>query len=256
MDHERFVTVGLQDLIEKRITRRFFFTQNPMLAIAGINQQPDTQGLVRLPGKVGNRLAHAVFLNSKVLFRQVVDHLALLVAYRREHVDHLHVSRERCVLILRRQNATCQSKEGSNEGSRNHSERHAHTNLDASGRERVTGGLNSLADGGTNAAVWEQRRSPRCGFAINIALNRPVVGLHPWPGPRGSVLLAGRRKSLGLGISLANHRRQLEVFVSFRIPTHLLQHHGMGLQRVRETCAHNTLRLLAYLFRQLKRGIR
>ena len=78
-------------LVEEGVAGAALFAEHAALAQACIDQQSERQREIRFAAEVLDDFRAPVFLQRKVVFRQVVNDLAVLVAHGSEHVDHFHV---------------------------------------------------------------------------------------------------------------------------------------------------------------------
>jgi hypothetical protein len=70
-----------------------FHPQHPLLAAAGIDQDAQGQRQVGLGGEVLDGLRQAVFIQAKIVFREILYNFALFVAHIREHGGLCEIAR-------------------------------------------------------------------------------------------------------------------------------------------------------------------
>ena len=95
MDDEGLVLFRTHQVVQEAIAGRALLLQHASLTHAGVNQQTKRERQVRIFGEVTDGLRMAVLLQLEVVLGQVVDDLAVLVAHRGQHVDHLDVGGKR-----------------------------------------------------------------------------------------------------------------------------------------------------------------
>lgn len=95
MDDEGFVLVLAQDLVQKGPAGAALLAEHVAHAHAGIDQQAEGERQVGLAREVADRLRVAVFLEEKIVAREVLDDPALFVANRRQHVHDFDVDGDR-----------------------------------------------------------------------------------------------------------------------------------------------------------------
>jgi hypothetical protein len=81
----------MEHLVEEDKASMPFALQNTPLTQAGVHQQSQGKRDITFPGKVADGLRTSIFLQNKVVFRQVVDDLSVLIPDRGGNVDYLYL---------------------------------------------------------------------------------------------------------------------------------------------------------------------
>ena len=92
MDDKGLVFLGAQDAIQKPKAGRLLLPENTPLAHAGVDQQAESQGQIRLVRKVLDHLRPAVFEHIEIVFAEHGDNVSLLVADGGEYVHDFYVA--------------------------------------------------------------------------------------------------------------------------------------------------------------------
>lgn len=93
---------GTQHLVKEAVAGAAFFAENPALAHAGVDQQTEREREIRFAAEVLDGLRAPIFLQGEVIFAQVIDDLAVLVAHRGKHVHDFHVDSDGVLLPVDR----------------------------------------------------------------------------------------------------------------------------------------------------------
>ena len=134
VNDESLILVLAQHLVEEAMAGRAFLTEHALLAVTRVNQQTQRQREIGFLRKILDNLGPAIFLQLKIVFRQIPDELALFVMHGGEQVDYLHFAGEggvflRCIRLLlgpkprRYRRAECRAKEAA---PRNHASINKH----------------------------------------------------------------------------------------------------------------------------------
>ena len=100
MDYEGEVLFGPEHLVEEPRTGVAFFPDQPALAAAGVDEKTERQGEIALLREIADGLRAAVLVEQELLFREVADNFALLIAHVGEKTDHLDIGGKRCRVLL------------------------------------------------------------------------------------------------------------------------------------------------------------
>src|SRR5580704_1596025 len=101
-----------EHLVEKDFAGISLLVENVPLAKAGVDEQAERQGQVRVLRKILDHLRTAVFLKNEIVLSQIANDLSLLVTNGDRKRDHFYVdrhggnalavcSRSRCILTMR-----------------------------------------------------------------------------------------------------------------------------------------------------------
>jgi hypothetical protein len=91
MDHEGFVFVFAQDVIEERTAGGDFLAEDAALAETGVNQQTKGKREIGFLGEVGDGLRLAVLIQEEIVFGEIVDEIVVLIADGGEEIDGVNV---------------------------------------------------------------------------------------------------------------------------------------------------------------------
>ena len=95
MDDKSLVFVFAQHLVEEALAGAALLIKNASLAQAGIDQQAERQREIGFFREVVDVLWMAVFFQDEIVFAEAVDNLSVLVAHRRQYVDHFDLNVQR-----------------------------------------------------------------------------------------------------------------------------------------------------------------
>ena len=92
---EEGLVLGLHEhLVEKTAARVALGIEDAGLTAAGVDQQAEREREIRLLRKILDGLRAAVFLKREIVFGEVADDLAMVVAYGYGQRDYFDIDRE------------------------------------------------------------------------------------------------------------------------------------------------------------------
>ena len=83
-----------QHVVKEGVAGGTFFVEQAPLAQAGVHQQPEGERVIGVTREVLDGLRTTVFFQLEIVFAEIADHGAVLVANRSEQIDDLHIGRE------------------------------------------------------------------------------------------------------------------------------------------------------------------
>jgi len=113
MDEEGFVFVFAQDAIEERAAGGAFLIEDAALAEAGVDEKAEGEREIGFFGEIGDGLGFAVLVEGEVVFGEVADDVAVLVADSGEEVDGADVDGDRSGLLAGQRKSGEEKKEAS-----------------------------------------------------------------------------------------------------------------------------------------------
>ena len=113
MDEERFVFVFAEDAIEERAAGGAFLIEDAALAEAGVDEKAEGEREIGFFGEIGDGLGFAVLVEGEVVFGEVADDVAVLVADSGEEVDGADVDGDRSGLLAGQRKSGEEKKEAS-----------------------------------------------------------------------------------------------------------------------------------------------
>jgi hypothetical protein len=87
VDEEGFVFVFAEDMVEEGAAGGALLIEDAALAEAGINEEAEGEREIGLFGEIGDRLGLGVLFEGEVIFGEIADEVAVLVADGGEEID-------------------------------------------------------------------------------------------------------------------------------------------------------------------------